>query len=61
MLDMVEGRRRRSKPSLCWNDGVKAQNKLSLPELQEVVQNKDVCRNPIMKVSRILPRLDGTG
>ena len=34
MLGMVEGRRGRSRPCMCWMDGVKGESKLSLPELR---------------------------
>ena len=62
MLGMTEGRRRsRGRPCMCWTEGVKPKGaaiELSLPELQESEQDRNVWRNLIMNVTR--NRLDGT-
>ena len=60
MLCMVEETRGTGRSCMCWKDGVKATIKLFLPELQEAVQDRDVCINLVMNVSRSWPRLDET-
>ena len=54
MLDMVEGRRGRDRPCMCWMGGVNAATKLSLSELWKAVDEmypfRDVWRNLIMNV-----------
>ena len=45
---------------LYLNQGVKAATKLSLPELREAVQDRDVCKNLIIIVTSSQTQLDGT-
>jgi len=42
MLGVREGRRGRDRLCMCCMDGVESATKLSLPEPQEVVQDRDV-------------------
>ena len=52
MLGMVEGRRGRGRPFMCWMDGLTDATKLSMPELQEALQDRDVWRNLIINVTK---------
>ena len=60
ILGIVEGRRGRGRPCMCWMGEIKVATNLSLPELREAVQDRDVWRNLIMNVTRSRIRLDGT-